>query len=149
MPDKLPIYQACVLYVKGRRKTIDKALKSIQDGLQKETKRTAGDKHETGRAMLQLEEEKLNGQLLEISKLEQLMNQINPAERSEKIGLGSLVRTDKGDFYISVSAGKLMVSGKFIQAISLASPIGKAMQGLSARSAFELNGHNYIIQSVG
>jgi len=43
----------CQEYVDGRILRIQNSIESIQQSLSSETKSSAGDKHETGRAMLQ------------------------------------------------------------------------------------------------
>lgn len=55
---KETLFKQCVLFVNKRLQTIEEVLSSNQKALQAETKSSAGDKHETGRAMLQLEMEK-------------------------------------------------------------------------------------------
>ena len=50
-------------FIESRLKTIEKAIFELQQSLDSETKSSAGDKHETGRAMLQIELEKNNNKL--------------------------------------------------------------------------------------
>ena len=59
MDIKEQLYEFCRAYIDGRTIRINESIKSIQESLSSETKSSAGDKHETGRAMLQLEREKL------------------------------------------------------------------------------------------
>ena len=58
MTIKQELYKLCLEYVENRFQTIQNTIKEIQESLGSETKSSAGDKHETGRAMLQLEREK-------------------------------------------------------------------------------------------
>lgn len=55
---KEELYELCVDFVDSRLSTIQQTIESNQKALTSETKSSAGDKHETGRAMLQLEMEK-------------------------------------------------------------------------------------------
>lgn len=87
---------------------ISKAIEHAQLAANEETKSSAGDKYETGRAMMQLEIEKQSVQLAEAMKLKHVLSQINPEKTTETIQSGSLVFTDQGNFYISISAGKLI-----------------------------------------
>lgn len=57
-----------------------------------ETKSSAGDKHETGRAMAQLEQEKLGKQLQLIKNLRDAASRISFSEINSQIGFGSLVK---------------------------------------------------------
>ena len=60
---KEALFKQCEAFVNKRLRNIEEVISSNQKALQSETKSTAGDKHETGRAMLQLEMEKAGQQL--------------------------------------------------------------------------------------
>ena len=57
-------------------KTIEHTMQSNQEALDSESKSSAGDKHETGRAMLQLEMEKAGQQLQEVEKMKLILEKI-------------------------------------------------------------------------
>lgn len=95
----------------------------------RDAKSSAGDKHETGVAMAQLEQEKLRYQIYEFQKMEEIVQKINPSKSNSKIHLGSLVQTDKGWFYISVGLGSLTFKDQVIFAINPEAPVGKALNG--------------------
>ncbi|MFT4838171.1 MAG: hypothetical protein ACI9V9_000075, partial [Oleispira sp.] len=64
----------CLETVGERLTTIEKNLDSLMDAKRNETKSSAGDKYETGRAMIQNEEELYKRQRAETSKiLDQLL----------------------------------------------------------------------------
>jgi len=60
---KEKIHQKCVALATEKQNEITHSIIRVQESLAAEGKSTAGDKHETGRAMLQLEREKLGLQL--------------------------------------------------------------------------------------
>jgi transcription elongation GreA/GreB family factor len=93
----------------------------------RDAKSSAGDKHETGVAMAQLEQEKLRYQINEFQKMREMVQKINPSNMNSKIHLGSLVQTDKGWFYISVGLGSLTFKDQVIFAINPEAPFGKAL----------------------
>ena len=66
---KKELYNQCSDFIEHRLLAIKSTINDIQESLDSETKSSAGDKHETGRAMLQLDREKLGQQLAEIQKL--------------------------------------------------------------------------------
>lgn len=66
---KQELSNQCLEFVENRFQTIQNTINEIQESLLSETKSSAGDKHETGRAMLQLEREKSGNQLAEIQKI--------------------------------------------------------------------------------
>ena len=73
MIQKEQLYNLCVTFINNRLLAVKTTLEEIQESLLSETKSSAGDKHETGRAMLQLEREKTGQQLSEIQKINQLL----------------------------------------------------------------------------
>jgi len=123
-------------------------IQEAQNAANKETKSSAGDKHETGRAMAQLETEKLTKQLSEALKVEQTLTQINPTTKHKKAGLGSLVTTNNGTFYIAIGLGKIELNDEVIFAISSISPIGKLLIGLKKKESFSFNGRSYSIDEI-
>jgi len=126
---KQELYSLCQLFVDKRLKAIQKTIDEIQESLISETKSSAGDKHETGRAMLQLEREKAGQQLSEIQKLNQLLSKIDVSKANSTIGLGSLIYTTKANYFIAISAGELKLNEECFYAISANTPIAKLLLG--------------------
>ena len=96
---KKQLYQQCLDDVNERLETINKTILSNQTALHSETKSSAGDKHETGRAMLQLEMEKAGQQLKSVQQMKDILARIDPEKRSELAILGSLVETSLGTYF--------------------------------------------------
>ncbi|MCF6348794.1 MAG: hypothetical protein L3J20_10925 [Flavobacteriaceae bacterium] len=107
---KRELYQTCVLFVKKREETVNQIITSNQKALTSETKSSAGDKHETGRAMLQLEMEKASQQLEGIYQIKTILAKIKLEDTSEFIKLGSLVITTQATYFLAISAGQIIVS---------------------------------------
>ena len=63
---KETLLSKCHEFIDERHQRIQRTIDEIKVSLQSETKSSAGDKHETGRAMLQLEREKAGQQLKKI-----------------------------------------------------------------------------------
>ena len=124
---KQQLFEACQDYVKERENTVQEIISSNQKALHSETKSSAGDKHETGRAMLQLEREKAGNQLSEIVKVKEALSKISVENTSQTIGLGSVVYTTKANYYIAISAGELIIGKDKFYAISPNTPIGKLL----------------------
>lgn len=121
------LYQQCLGFVDNRFRTIQHTIIEIQESLTSETKSSAGDKHETGRAMLQLEREKAGNQLAEIQKIRENLFKINTIRTSDIISLGSIVYTTKSNYYIAISAGELKIKNELFYAISPSTPIAKLL----------------------
>ncbi|WP_034042481.1 GreA/GreB family elongation factor [Wocania ichthyoenteri] len=129
MSIKEKLYNQCLEFVDNRFQTIQKTINEIQESLTSETKSSAGDKHETGRAMLQLEREKAGKQLSEIVKVKEALSKIDTSKSSKIIGLGSVVYTTQANYYIAISAGEFQINSEKIYAISPSTPIGKLLIG--------------------
>jgi len=103
-----------------------------------DTKSSMGDKYETGREMLQQEINNLQRQLNESLNQQSIIQKIS-SDPSSKVQNGALVKTDKGLFYISASAGEIMVDQQKIMTVSAESPLAKAMYGLTENQSFSVN----------
>lgn len=132
MTIKQQLYNQCFEFVENRFLIVQKTISEIQESLLSETKSTAGDKHEIGRAMLQLEREKAGNQLSEIVKVKEALSKIDTSKSLKSIGLGSVVYTRQANYYIAVSAGQLKVENNLFYAISASTPIGQLLIGKTA-----------------
>lgn len=126
---KQKLYSLCLKHINKRLEVIQTNILEIQKSLASETKNSAGDKHETGRAMLQLEREKVGAQLLEAEKIKQTLSKINIKKNIQTIGIGSVVFTTQNNYFIAISAGELMAEDNRFYAVSSISPIGKSLIG--------------------
>ena len=145
---KIELYKSCLDFVNQRIETTDNAIKSARESANDDTKSSAGDKYETGRAMMQQEIDNNQLQLNEARKLKIILDQIDPEKQFDAVQLGSLVITNKGNFYISVSAGQLKVDGVIYFAISSISPIGAKLLRLQVNSEFNFNGKDFKILEI-
>ncbi len=138
----------CISFAEERIGRIQNNINSINDSLKSETKSSAGDKHETGRAMIQLEREKLGYQLYEAEKMKQALAGINSQSSRANIGQGSLVVTTDSVYYISISAGVFKMGATQIYCVSALSPIGKKLLGKSQGHCFDFNQKTICIKNV-
>lgn len=128
--------------------TIHHELHELSEGLQNDTKSSAGDKHETSRAMNQLEQEKLQHQLAELLRQKEILLQTDTTIPHSTITSGSLFQTDKGNFYISIPLGRIQTSHKELIVISPQSPLGKAFLGRTKGDLVEYNNSIYSILEI-
>lgn len=113
-----------------------------------DTKSSAGDKHEVGRAMAQQELDQLEAQLAKTQAMQQELARV-PLERVyDQAAFGSLVTTDQGCYFIAIGLGAVEVDGGTCYAISLASPIGQAMQGRRVGEELAFNGRTIRIRAM-
>ncbi len=145
---KQKLHEACMVQVQQKIKALTETIQQVQQSANEETKSSAGDKYETGRAMAQLEIEKTTAQLNELEKQVQALNRINPLHESAQVKAGSLVYTNRGNFYIAVHAGELKTGDETVYALSPDAPIAQKMINLTVGDSFFLNGNTFTIFSV-
>ena len=112
-----------------------------------ETKSSMGDKFETSREMVQQEINNLQIQLNENLNARNSLKIIN-TKLHQMIGLGSLVETNNGLFYIAVSLGEIKLNDKKIFVISTESPLGKLLFGKKKGEEIILNNTKQIIKTI-
>ena len=148
MPLKETIYYFYKQQLQDKINHVQLILQELSQSAANETKSTAGDKHETALAMLQLEQENKRKQLNELRLQQQQFEKIDPTIVSPYILNGSLIKTDQGYFFVSISLGKMLLEDKIIFALSPLSPLGKKMMGHKPSDIIELNGKVYNILTV-
>ena len=145
---KQQLLYRCQQYVQQRINTAQQAMEAAQESANSEEKSSAGDKYETGRAMAQLERDRHAQLLAEARKLESELSRLNAEKTYDTAQSGSLVITDRGAFFISISAGKLTIDGTDYFAVSPASPIAALLLGHRAGESVTFNKLTYQILSV-
>ena len=142
---KTRVHELCIQLVKDKIKLIDNLYLSNQNALDSSTKSSAGDKHETSRAMIHLDQEKLSIQLLDLNKSLRILSQINIGEHSS-VNMGSLFKTDHSIFYISIGLGKISINGLDVFIMSPVSPLSQRLIGLNQNDSIDFNGitHNIL-----
>ena len=142
------LFKQCKLFVNKRLQTVEEVLSSNQKALQSETKSSAGDKHETGRAMLQLEMEKASQQLMGVNEMKIILAKIEVLKKHKIAHLGSIIETNLVNYFLSISAGKLTIHDKDYFAVSISSPIGKLLLGKKMGEQFTFNGSTIKIVKI-
>ena len=146
---KQQLLDACKAQLSTKIAALENALATIQESKNNETKSSAGDKYETGRAMMQMEADKIDAQLDLAKNMLHQVRQIKPSMGADIAGVGSLVRTDQRTYLIAVSLGKLGIEGESYYCISPQAPLAKLMMGKRAGDLIELNGRPERIVGVG
>ena len=145
---KRKLYNACVEFINKREQTVIGIISSNQKALTSETKSSAGDKHETGRAMLQLEMEKASQQLEGIYTLKTILTKVTIDDSSEHVKLGSLIITNQANYFLAISVGEINIGTKKYYAISPSSPIGNLLLGKRVGEEFVFNKKTITIDEV-
>ncbi|MFA5245116.1 MAG: 3-oxoacyl-ACP synthase [Pedobacter sp.] len=145
---KEDLYQQCIQYVEdyilAAKQAIDDATESAND----DTKSSAGDKYETGREMMQQEIDRNRKQLDEAIRMKNILLSIDQKQISDTVQNGSLVITNLGKFYISISRGQIFADGNNYFAVSAISPIGAKLIRQKKGYKFDFNGKIFKIEDI-
>ncbi len=145
---KQKIYNHFLQVINARQEMLQQVLTDLKESGANETKSTAGDKHETALAMLQIEQANTRGQLQELLVQKAALEKLDPAVTVPVIVNGSLIKTNRGYFYMSVALGKATIEGITVIAVSPQSPLGQKLLRLKSGEAARVNNIEYIIESI-
>jgi transcription elongation GreA/GreB family factor len=148
LPNKAEIHEELLSALVKKERHLESELSDLRLDLSSDTKSTAGDKHETSRAMNQLEQERICEQLLELKKSLSIVNSIDTNQIHSKIGLGTLLQTTNGNFYLSIGHGALKVGDETYYCLSPVSPFGKLLIGKTANERVFWQGKEIAINTI-
>ncbi len=136
---KEKVYQHGLLVLLDKQANLQKEIAALRDGIANDSKSSMGDKYETSREMSQQEINRLEQQFA--INQQHFFNLKNLALQNKyhQILLGSLVVTNIGSFFITVSLGEIKIDNQSVFMISPVSPIGKLLIGKKAGDEFEMN----------
>ena len=124
------------------------AITVLKESVGNETKSSAGDKHETARAMMHLEQEKVMKQLAVNQKVLSVVNRVDPEQENTTIGLGSLVITDRICFYIIAGIGQIHLEEQNYYMVSFQSEIVQAFKGKKKGDTILFKNQSYSVKEV-
>jgi transcription elongation GreA/GreB family factor len=145
---KDPLYQQCIEILKDR---VSQAIQSMDDAQQSansETKSSAGDKYETGRAMAHLDKERHTRRHAAALDALTRLQRLRPDGVMTEIELGALVETNLGWYYLTVGIGEVEFENIVVQVISPESPIGSLLLEMDLGDVDDFRGREIEILSV-
>ncbi|MEO8761214.1 MAG: hypothetical protein ABI448_09995 [Bacteroidia bacterium] len=145
---KQKIYAACLQLVNDKIQSFQNTLNDLSEGAKNDSKSSAGDKHETARAMMQLEQEKISKQLDEVLLQKNILQKVDIEVKSTRIQNGSLIKTNKGYLFLSIPLGKINVDKIDVIVLSAASPLGIKLMGLQINALIEINTTKYNVEEI-
>ena len=148
MTHKKAVHTICLQQIEDSLHTLEKRLASIQESRNNETKSSVGDKYETGRSMMQMEENTIQLQKAKVLENKQALYTLVYDKLFDTIQAGSIVITNHLNFYVGVALGKIAYEGSFYYCISRKSPIGQQLYGKSKGEKLSFNGKQYRIIDV-
>lgn len=147
MYDKEKLKEKLQGTLKEKINILRSSISEAQNSSNNETKSTAGDKHETSRAMAQLEVERLSQQLQQQERLYTLLSSVSTS-KSSKVEAGAIVKTNKGIFYPIIATGIIKFDNQNIMTVGMGAPVTQAMLGRLPGDSFSFNGNKYHIEEI-
>jgi transcription elongation GreA/GreB family factor len=148
MTFKQKIHQQYLQLVQDKIDVFQDMILALTEDSKNDAKGSAGDKHETALSMMHIEQEKITQKLKESIAQKEILDKIDVTKNISRIGIGSLVVTNKLTVYVATALPKIVVDDKNIFAISPQSPLGSQLMGKEIDFSFEINGVKYVIESV-
>jgi len=146
--NKAEIHAKCFDIIDFKLNELQKEISELNSSVQNETKSSAGDKHETSRAMIQQEIDFANQRLKELQLAKNDLNKINPFLVNKSINTGSLIETNIGNIYFAHALGKIKYQNLDFNVLSIQSPIGELLKEKNKGDKVILNGKEVIIHSI-
>lgn len=134
--------------LKQRINTAKQAIEDAKESKLNETKSTAGDKFETGRAMMQIEQEKNEMQLSKALLLDAQLQNLDLQQAKKQVAMGSLILTTGGSFFLSIGLGKIVLESQHYYCISSDAPISQSLIGSELHSTLIFNGKRIEILEI-
>ena len=78
----------------------------------------------------------------------EVLNKINPNKEHHVVALGSIVFTEKANYFISTSVGELLHEDKRFYAISMASPIARLLVGKTIDQSYFFQSEGIAITKI-
>jgi hypothetical protein len=145
---KQTLFKKCLEDIERRINAIEETLASIRESRDNEMKSSAGDKYETGRAMMQIEEDKNRIQLAQALEVKNELQKLDIDKKTMRIENGSLVYTNAGIYFISIGIGKVELEEQLYYCVSRLSPVGQKLIGKRTGDEIEFNGNQIRIVTI-
>ena len=124
------LFNHCENHINTKFKNYLKIDQELFKSLNEETKSSAGDKHETTRAMIQIEREKNSKRIKEIENSKKQLIVIKSVQLNNlKVSPGSIIFTSNNNYFISISSEIYSSDTNKIYCVSTNTPIAKSYLG--------------------
>ncbi|MFZ9970772.1 MAG: hypothetical protein ACO3GK_05635 [Bacteroidia bacterium] len=122
------------------------ALQTMRESRDAEEKSSAGDKYETGRAMAQIEMEKLSQQMQSYEQQKERLNLWVNRPLSQQAQLGHLLEFKDGpSVFLGPALGLVKSPEAEFLAVSADSPLGRTLMGMALGEKRLFNGRAYTL----
>lgn len=146
--ERKQVKEAVLAQLQKQITSIKEQIASLTEDAQNDAKSSAGDKHETGLAMMHLEQEKLSAKLRDLVQFEVIVLKLPEEKQTDKVTLGSIVKTNKGIFYVCIAIPALKVQNETIICISPSAPLMQFLLNKTNGDEITFNSITYKILEI-
>ncbi|WP_224997221.1 hypothetical protein [Cesiribacter sp. SM1] len=143
---KNSLLDACIEKQQQMVQTAREAMISIQESALAE--RSNEEMTDSFTAQCQNEQSMYARRMHEATGVLTILERVKGVRKGTGVGFGSLVITDKMNFFVAASLGDFELDGQKYFIISTQTPIYEAMEGKEPGQSFSFRGRNYKIQEV-
>lgn len=148
LPLKQRIAEACRAALQQRIKTAQAAIRQAQESANSEEKSSAGDKHETSRAMSQLDTEMNGRQMTQAERDLAAMDKLNTQSIFEKVVPGAVIVAGNELFFIGTGLGIVSIGEMQVIALSPQAPLAAQLLHKKAGDRFMFKGKEVTIAQI-
>lgn len=145
---KKEIVTLYINHLEQKIQNLQAMIHSLAEDALNDAKSSAGDKHETGLAMMHLEQEKLNVKLSEALEQKEDLMRIEVDTKFQSIKHGTLVETDDYFFLVAIALPQITYQNKTVYGLSLSAPVVEKFSNLTIGSELKLGSKTQIIQNI-
>lgn len=129
-------------------KRVEGILMELEEGITNESKSSAGDKHETARAMIHLEQEKNQSILASLQNQKKGLQQIYQTEKFTKVKKGAMIEAGDLILMVGIGLGPVKIQNKEVIFVSEQAALAKELMGKSVKEQFEFQGQKQVISAI-
>ena len=124
-------------------------LLSLREALGSETKSSAGDKHETGRAMIHLEQARVTEAVNRLEAMSSTLRQYAAAVGTvQRVSPGALVETTGPWVLVGVPLGKVQLPNALVLCVGAEAPLARQWHGAKPGDQVALGPQKLTIQAI-
>ena len=122
---------------------------SLKESLGAESKSSAGDKHETGRAMIHLEQERVQDTVGRLEHMRGvLVQRATQGKAIQRVSPGALVETTGPWVLVGVPLGKVQLPDALVLCVGVEAPLAQQWHGAQPGDQVVLGSQQLTIQAI-
>ena len=145
---KSRLHQQLFNALESRKSTLQLGRSQLSIDSTESGKGSAGDKHEVGIAMAQIEIRKLDQQIALVQQQLSVLQKLDPSVQLDQIIVGSLFEIDQNWYYCSVPFGPIQLDQTTYFCLSTEAPLYQALKGKKEQESAVFNGRNWKINKI-